>query len=172
MPIPPPDKIQTSRPILLALGSNLGNCENNLAMAIHEISNFVEILKISSLYISKPKYETDQPDFHNQVLYGRTGLEKLDLLKHCKATEQNIGRTMSYRNGPRSIDIDIIFYDDSIACYDSLTIPHPKYSERAFVLLPAKEIVPDWVCPQFQQSITQLWDKLPADEKDTIRLKI
>src|SRR5437016_9601592 len=98
--------------VYLALGSNLGDRRGNLAAALQQLREFIEISAVSSVYETEPVGYLDQPRFLNMVCSGKTGLSAQELLKQAKEIEANIGRQPTFRNGPRPIDIDILFYDD------------------------------------------------------------
>jgi 2-amino-4-hydroxy-6-hydroxymethyldihydropteridine diphosphokinase len=134
-------------PVYLALGTNLDDREANLALARRELSTLNNILKVSSIYETPPWGVTDQPAFLNQVLAARTNLSPLDLLKSVKDIEARMGRVPSVRFGPRLIDIDILLYGDTFLNTPTLTLPHPRMAERAFVLVPLLEIAPDLTHP-------------------------
>src|SRR5579864_6860445 len=144
----PPFSLNGNKPVathtvFLALGSNQGDRRSNLAAALQRLREVVEIATISSIYETEPVGYLDQPHFFNIVCRGKTKLSPSELLKYAKAIEVGIGRQPSFRNGPRPIDIDIIFYDDLQIKHDDLTIPHPRMAERAFVLVPLAEIALD-----------------------------
>jgi 2-amino-4-hydroxy-6-hydroxymethyldihydropteridine diphosphokinase len=134
-------------PVFLALGTNLGEREANLAQARWELSALIVIRKESSIYETPPWGVTDQPAFLNQVLAVETHLNPLELLAAVKDIEARMGRVPSVRFGPRLIDIDILFYGDTVLDTPALTLPHPRMAERAFVLVPLLEIAPDLVSP-------------------------
>src|SRR5437899_837103 len=115
--------------IYLALGSNLGDRRGNLAAALQRLREFVEIDTVSSLYETEPVGYADQPRFLNMVCSGKTWLSPQELLKRAKEIEAEQGRQPSFRNGPRPIDIDIIFYDNLSFSEDGLTLPHPRMAE-------------------------------------------
>jgi 2-amino-4-hydroxy-6-hydroxymethyldihydropteridine diphosphokinase len=92
----------------------------------------------------------------NQVVKAKTYLEPEPLLKHLKRLEIALGRQVSFPNGPRSIDLDILFYDDLVLDTDSLTLPHPRLHERAFVLLPLLDLDPDLVHPINKKSVREM----------------
>ncbi len=142
--------------VYLALGSNLGDRRGNLAMALQMLRDHIEITQVSSTYETEPVGYLDQPRFLNIVCAGKTELSAPDLLTCAKEIEQLIGRQPTFRNGPRPIDIDIIFYDDLHITQEHLTIPHPRMAERAFVLAPLAEIAPDLVDPVTGKSIRTL----------------
>ncbi len=151
--------------IYLALGSNLGDRERNLEQARERMSSFVDILRVSSIYETEPVGVKEQPRFLNQVLMGKTRLAPVDLLRRVKKIETEMGRTEGIRFGPRPIDIDILFYDRLIELSPILTIPHPRLSERAFVLVPLAEIAPDLVHPRMRVSIRTLLERLESPEE-------
>jgi GTP cyclohydrolase IV len=142
--------------VYLSLGSNLGDRRGNLAAALQRLREVVEIESISSLYETEPVGYLDQPRFFNIVCSGKTYLSVEALLRYAKEIEKAIGRQPSFRNGPRPIDIDIIFYDDLRIAQNDLTIPHPRMAERAFVLVPLAEIAPDVVDPVSGHTVQEL----------------
>jgi GTP cyclohydrolase-4 len=149
--------------VYLALGSNMGDRRGNLAAALQRLREVVEISAISSIYETEPVGYLDQPRFFNIVCHGKTALSALELLKYAKDIEVAIGRQPTFRNGPRPIDIDIIFYDDLHITQDNLTIPHPRMTERAFVLAPLAELDPDVVDPTTGQTAQELLNAIPQD---------
>ncbi len=149
--------------VYLALGSNLGDRRSNLAAALQRLRDVVEISIISSIYETEPVGYLDQPRFFNIVCRGKTTLSAVELLKYAKAIEVAIGRQPSFRNGPRPIDIDIIFYDDLQIKQDDLIIPHQRMAERAFVLVPLAEIAPNMVDPVSGQTAQQLLRAISQD---------
>jgi 2-amino-4-hydroxy-6-hydroxymethyldihydropteridine diphosphokinase len=139
--------------IYLALGSNLGNRLANLKQAVASLTPQIEVQAKSAVYETPPWGYEKQPKFLNQVVKAKTYLEPEPLLKHLKRLEIALGRQVSFPNGPRSIDLDILFYDDIVLDTDSLTLPHPRLHERAFVLLPLLDIDPDLVHPINKKSV-------------------
>src|SRR5215208_1215797 len=133
--------------VYLALGSNLGDRLANLKQAITSLTPQMEVQAKSQVYETPPWGYEDQPKFLNQVIKAKTYLDPEPLLKHLKRLEVALGRKESFPNGPRSIDMDILFYDDRVINTPSLVIPHPRLHERAFVLLPLMDIDPDLVHP-------------------------
>ncbi|MEO7018731.1 MAG: GTP cyclohydrolase MptA [Ktedonobacteraceae bacterium] len=133
--------------VYLALGANLGDRRGNLSAALQRLREVLDIDVVSSVYETEPVGYAEQPRFLNIVCRGKTWLDALHLLKYVKEIEAAIGRKPSFRNGPRPIDIDILFYDDLSIEQDNLTIPHPRMRERAFVLAPLAEIAPDVLDP-------------------------
>jgi 2-amino-4-hydroxy-6-hydroxymethyldihydropteridine diphosphokinase len=131
--------------VYLALGSNLDDRLANLKQAITSLSPQMEVKAKSRVYETPPWGYADQPMFLNQVIKANTYLEFEPLLKHIKRLETALGRKPSFKNGPRLIDIDILFYDNLVMETPSLVIPHPRIHERGFVLLPLMDIAPDLV---------------------------
>ena len=142
--------------VYIALGSNLGDRAANLAKAREMLGKDIRVLKCSSIYQTTPWGYSEQEDFYNQVLEGETGLPPMRLLRQLKGIEKRIGRKKTFRNGPRVIDLDIIFYDDLIMDSRRLIIPHPGMHERAFVLVPMAEINPGLIHPVLGRSIAEL----------------
>lgn len=142
--------------VYIALGSNLDDRLANLKAAIQGLAPSVLVMQRSAIYETEPWGFTDQPSFLNMVVSARTDLAPLDLLKHVKNLEQVLGRRPTFRNGPRLIDLDILFYDDLILQLPDLVIPHPRLHERAFVLVPLMDIAPDLVHPALQVGTARL----------------
>lgn len=157
-----------SHRVYLALGTNLGEREKNLQVALRHLTWAVKVLAVSRLYETAPAYVVDQPNFLNIAIEGRTALSPTALLDYLKKLEMQFGRKKSRRYGPRLIDLDILFFDDHVLDTPRLTIPHPRLTERAFVLRPLVDIAPEFVHPVLQQSIQDLTDnlmkKLPFEE--------
>ena len=142
--------------VFLSIGSNVGKRRENLHKAIAALQKNLHIEQISKIYETQPWGFTDQPAFLNQVLSAETVLEPLELLAEVKNIEKEMGRTPTFRYGPRVIDIDILFFDDLVMDEESLSIPHPMITERAFVLVPLDEIAPQLIHPLLQQTIHDL----------------
>ena len=142
--------------VYLALGSNIGDRLANLKQAIDSLTPQMEVKAKSSVYETPPWGFEDQPKFLNQVVKAKTYLDPEPLLKHLKRLEVALGRQASFPNGPRLIDMDILFYDDLILNTSSLVIPHPRLQERGFVLLPLMELSPDLVHPLIKKSVREM----------------
>lgn len=142
--------------VYIALGSNLGDRPANLKQAITSLTPQMEVKAKSSVYETPPWGFEDQPKFLNQVIKVKTYLEPEPLLKHLKRLEIALGRKESFPNGPRLIDLDILFYDDRVLNTPSLVIPHPRLQERGFVLLPLMEIEPDLVHPVSKKTVREM----------------
>ena len=133
----------------LALGSNLDDpaAQVKSAMTALEALPLTRVLKCSSLYRSAPVGYLDQPDFINAVVQVETGLAPHALLDAMLALEQARGRTREFPNAPRTLDLDLLLYDDRVLHEHGLTLPHPQMQLRAFVLQPLLEIAPECVIP-------------------------
>jgi 2-amino-4-hydroxy-6-hydroxymethyldihydropteridine diphosphokinase len=142
--------------VYLALGSNLGNREENLKQAISSLSPQMTVKEKSHVYETPPWGYEDQPRFLNQVLKAQTYLQPEQLLKHIKRLELALGRKGTFRNGPREIDIDLLMYDDLVLNTPILALPHPHMHERGFVLLPMMDIAPDLVHPLTRKSVREM----------------
>ena len=143
----------------LALGSNLGDREENIATALQRLSQRMTIEQVSSIYETEPVGYQEQPWFLNAVCRVLTGLDPSSLLRLIKETETELGRVPSFANGPRLIDIDILFFGDEVMETETLTIPHPRIAERFFVLIPLVEIAPELVHPVAQKTLKQLLEE-------------
>lgn len=154
--------------VILSLGSNIGDRVLNCRNALTEISGFAEIRRVSSVYETEPVGYEDQPDFINCAAEIETALPPLELLGRLREVEKGLGRVRDERWGPRTIDIDIIFYDDLILDTEELTIPHVSAHARRFVLEPVCEIDPMFVHPGFGVRVYLLLNALD-DEKKVVK---
>lgn len=150
--------------VYLALGSNVGDSESNIARAVELLRSEVKDIKLAPLYKTKPVGYTDQPDFVNTALSGKTDLAAKALLAFVKDVEQRVGRIERFRWGPREIDIDIIFYGKQVISTPVLTVPHPLFQERDFVLKPLCDLNPQLTDPRSQETVTELLSALGPDQ--------
>jgi 2-amino-4-hydroxy-6-hydroxymethyldihydropteridine diphosphokinase len=132
---------------VVALGSNLGDREGNLRLAIAAIGGFAKVTGVSSVYETEPMYLEDQAWFLNCVISVETELRPRALLDALQAIEVGMGRERGIKYGPRVVDLDILFYDGEVVSEPALEIPHPKIPERQFVLVPLEELRPAFVHP-------------------------
>ena len=141
--------------IFLGLGSNLGDREVHLqrAIALLEEDECVQIKKKSTVIETEPIGHTEQGAFLNQVIQIETSYDPYSLLQKCLKIEQSSGRIREEKWGPRTLDIDILFFGETVLQSDGLKIPHPEASNRAFVLLPLAEIAPTFQHPVSGQQI-------------------
>lgn len=138
-----------SQPVIvyLALGSNLGDRAANLARARQALAEFISEFTCSDIYETSPWGVLEQPNFLNQVIKGNTSLTPLKLLDRLKSIEGTLGREETIRFGPRIIDLDILLYGNRVLHHRRLQVPHPRMTERAFVLVPLAELAPGLVLP-------------------------
>jgi len=127
----------------IGIGSNLGNRKKTIKRALNFVKSHKEIkyIKTSRLIETKPAGYLNQPKFLNGVFKIRTSLTAVQLLDFLKSVESKLGRTKSFKNGPRNIDLDILLYGKSRIKSDKLTVPHPRMFKRQFVLGPLKELL-------------------------------
>jgi len=146
----------------LGLGGNLGDRLAALTEALTLLDAVPDMRRVacSSLYETEPWGVTDQPSFLNLVAGFETTLQPVDLLTACQTVEQRVGRTESYRWGPRLIDVDILLYGAETVNIKvpDLRVPHPRLAERAFVLVPLSEIAPELAVPPGEVTVRRLMD--------------
>lgn len=145
----------------IALGSNLGDSLTILQQTIVTLTNIdgIEVISRSTWHKTEP-IGPPQPDYLNGCILIKTTLEPNQLLQCLQEIETKFGRERKERWGARTLDLDIIFYDDRVINTDDLEIPHPRFRERLFVLLPLAEIIPQWLDPITNLTVTQLLDRL------------
>jgi 2-amino-4-hydroxy-6-hydroxymethyldihydropteridine diphosphokinase len=138
----------------VAFGANLGEAQAKVLQAIQDVGALAtsQLVKASSLYASAP-HEATGPEFVNAVAMYDTDLPPLALLDALQNLEKTAGRERPYLNAPRTLDLDIIFYGDVALDSPRLTLPHPRWQKRAFVLVPLAEISPDKVSPALLSSV-------------------
>jgi 2-amino-4-hydroxy-6-hydroxymethyldihydropteridine diphosphokinase len=144
--------------VYLGLGSNVGNRALNIYSALRRLQDEIQLDRISSLYETQPVGYTDQPWFLNLVCAGETQLSPQHLLVLAKRIERAMGRKQGIRFGPRSIDIDVLFYENLIMDTPQLEIPHPRLAERGFVLIPLNEVAPGLLHPRLKVNVQELLD--------------
>lgn len=144
--------------VFLALGSNIDDRQKyiNDALVLLKKNTSIKIVSISSIYITKAYGLTNQNDFYNLVCKIQTKLTPEDLLIFCKSCERTLGRVEREHWGPREIDIDILFYNNSIVKSDVLSIPHKEFEKRDFCVIPMLEIAENFIHPVFNRSIKEI----------------
>jgi len=147
--------------VAIALGSNLGDREAHLRGAIEALASAFSNLRVSSFYETDPvDVPGSQPMFLNAAATGESDLSARAVLEALQAVEQRFRRERPYVGAPRTIDLDLILYGDSVINTPGLTVPHPRFRERRFVLEPLAEIAADWVDPVTGKTIRDLLDVL------------
>ena len=157
--------------VYLSLGSNMGDRAANIARAIAALGERgIRVTRESSLYETEPVEFRKQDWFFNSVIEGETELEPGELMKELLAIERSLGRERRVPKGPRVIDIDVLFYGDRVSHGPNIDIPHPRLSERRFVLVPFAEIAPDAMHPAVGKTIAELLAETP-DRSEVRRWK-
>ena len=153
----------------LCLGSNSGNRLQFIEQAISliNLAENIKIIRSTALYETEPWGVKKQNWFLNIIVEIKTDLSPQDLLLKCMSIEKTLGRNRDkeQRWGERTIDIDIIFYNKDVVNTDMLTIPHPRMHQRAFVLVPLLELIPDFIHPVLNKTISDLYDELDNVEE-------
>jgi 2-amino-4-hydroxy-6-hydroxymethyldihydropteridine diphosphokinase len=142
--------------IYLALGSNLGNRAANIALAMRTMAPLVRVEAVSSLYESPPQDGSEQPLYYNAACRIVTGLSPELLLAHVKRVERLTGRRSAAHWAPRVIDIDVALYGERVIQSPALSVPHPRLTERPFVLRPLLDLDPGLVLPGTQHPLSSL----------------
>jgi dihydroneopterin aldolase/2-amino-4-hydroxy-6-hydroxymethyldihydropteridine diphosphokinase len=151
----------------IGIGSNQGDTFSNCTVAINRICAFKKnrLLKQSSYYRTEPWGYRDQDDFINLVIKVQTSCTPPELLDFLQSVETELQRVRTKPWGPRTIDLDILFYNNEAFTSPRLTIPHPHIGDRGFVLLPLEEIDPYLVHPVYGKTVTQLLDSLDDNSR-------
>ena len=151
--------------IYIGIGSNLGNRINNIERAKYLLSTSgINITKSSSYYETLSWPDNSKPKFMNIVIQSNTKFSPKKFLKLFKLIEKKIGRKKSKKNSPRTCDIDIISYYQKVSS-GIITIPHERMHERNFVLMPLNEIVPDFIHPKYNKTVSELFKESKDMEK-------
>jgi 2-amino-4-hydroxy-6-hydroxymethyldihydropteridine diphosphokinase len=140
----------------ISAGSNLGDRKANLKFALDSLARKSAILKISSCYETEPVGFRNQPWFVNLAIELKTHLSPFELLSFCREIEVSSGRVRTFPNASRTLDLDILLYGDVVISENDLIIPHPRLSERRFVLEPLAQIAPKVIHPILKKSIQSL----------------
>ena len=149
--------------VYLGLGSNLGDREGNLRRGLSTLTRRVRVIRVSSIYETEPWGYRNQPPFLNCTCLATTALSSKGLLKVLKDAEISVGREPTFPGGPRVFDADLLFYGQEVIEVikePSILVPHPKLTERAFVLVPLAEIAPQLTHPVLKQPIQELLERV------------
>jgi 2-amino-4-hydroxy-6-hydroxymethyldihydropteridine diphosphokinase len=143
-------------PVFIALGSNLGDRMALLTEARQRLEFVLRDTRMSPIYETDPVGYADQPRFLNAVLRGTTDVSPHNLLREMQRIEDELGRERPFPNSPRTVDLDLLLYDDLVLDTPALTLPHPRLHERHFVLLPLADLAPDLLHPVLQRTAVEL----------------
>jgi 2-amino-4-hydroxy-6-hydroxymethyldihydropteridine diphosphokinase len=147
--------------VAIALGSNLGDREAHLDFAAARLASVLEHPRFSPRYNTEPVGTPEpQPRFLNAAAVGTTRLDPFELLKALQAIEAARGRERPYRNAPRTLDLDLILFGDLVHHAPDLTVPHPRFRDRSFVLQPLVDIAPEMVDPVSGMTVAALLDAI------------
>ena len=153
--------------VFIALGSNIGDKVFNIKQSIHEIKKYGQVVNYGDIYISKPYGFKNQQNFFNTAILFFTNLQPIELMKKLSLIEIKSKKNKKIENGPRKIDMDIIFYGKQNISNKKLIIPHPRAHLRDFVLRPIADIDSNFIHPTKKISIRNLISQL--DENFTFR---
>ena len=161
------DRNAVTSHVFLALGSNLNDPVVQIRQAIQALTKSIDVIECAPLYQSKPLGPQDQPDFVNTVISGFTDLNPGALLTALQGIERQQQRVKTQLWGPRTIDIDILFYDDLRLDTPQLTIPHQELFNRSFVTIPLLDLIPDGIMPTGDQLDRNRYDSSTLVRIDT-----
>lgn len=155
--------------VILGLGANVGDPLAQLAQAVERLREVIEVTGVSGVYRTPPEGFVDQPDFYNLVVIGRSAAPTGSILAEVLRIERELGRTRTFRNAPRTIDIDILAHGARELRTPDLDVPHPRLHERAFVLVPLAEVAPHWRHPVLDRTAGSLLaDLSPASRIERV----
>ena len=155
----------------IGIGSNTGDREKSCTDAIAAIGSWpgCSAIKISSLYESEPWGYEEQDRFINCAVQIETGADAFTLLAFLQETEQRLGKEKAFLWGPRTIDLDLLFFNQEVIDTPALKVPHPFLHQRRFVLEPLSELAPSWMHPVFKQTVEKLLRQV-VDIKKVVKL--
>ncbi len=155
--------------VYLCVGSNIGDRVSYLQQANNLLKDTegITVLESSSIYETEPVGYKEQEWFANAVLKIETTLDPQTILNECMRIEKQMGRdrTLEKKWGPRTLDLDILFYDNKVILEESLQIPHPRIHQRAYALVPLLELDPDFIHPVIKKSVFEMHNDLEAPEE-------
>jgi 2-amino-4-hydroxy-6-hydroxymethyldihydropteridine diphosphokinase len=150
--------------VYLGLGSNVGDKKGQIAQALDRIAKICTVKRVSPFYLTEPVGFKDQDWFLNCVAEVETEKDPKKLLSSLQSIEKKMGKAKTRTEGPRTIDIDILFYDDQVVNQKNLVIPHPRLHERLFVLQPMMDLNPGFIHPLLLKTIRELYAEQPWAE--------
>ncbi len=142
--------------VLLGLGANLGDALSRFQRAIEFLSMSLSEIRTSAVYRTPPVSVDAQPDYLNAVVRGRTLRTPHETLELARELEAAAGRTRPYPNAPRTLDVDLLFHGASVIHEQDLEVPHPRWSERAFVVVPLLDVAPEWRDPETGRTVAEV----------------
>jgi 2-amino-4-hydroxy-6-hydroxymethyldihydropteridine diphosphokinase len=160
---------ETAMEVILGLGANLGNPREQLRTALDELGPLLTDRAVSDVYLTSPVGFPGQPDFYNLVLCGHSVLSPDQWLHEIGRIEKSAGRIRGVRNGPRSLDIDVLALGESAIDLPGLVVPHPRMHLRRFVLEPLEQISPNWLHPLLRMNAREMLQQLSSSDR-VIRL--
>ncbi|MEJ5284841.1 MAG: 2-amino-4-hydroxy-6-hydroxymethyldihydropteridine diphosphokinase [Brevinematales bacterium] len=143
--------------IFLSIGTNEGDRKINIRKALCELKNYCEIINISRFYRTKPYGYINQKNFINFVIEIKTSYSPFEFIKKCQLIENKLGRKRVIKWGPRTIDIDILFWENEVINTEDLKIPHYDLHNREFVLKPMLDIAPEYVHPVLKKTMREIY---------------
>jgi 2-amino-4-hydroxy-6-hydroxymethyldihydropteridine diphosphokinase len=147
--------------VALSLGSNLGDRRAHLSGAVQQLDRLLANLKISTVFETEPHDVPEpQPPYLNMAATGETDLEPAELIAALLDIERRAGRERRSPKAARTLDVDIVLYGDQVLTTSVISLPHPRFRERRFVLEPLATIAPDWVDPVTRRTIRELLDEI------------
>ena len=163
--------------ILIALGANLPSChgspEDTLrAASVHLEDAGVRVVRASSIWLTAPVPVSDQPWYRNAVLRVETELSAQELMALLHKIEDDFGRVRRERNAARCLDLDLLAYGDKVFSEGDFLLPHPRMHQRAFVLMPLREVAPTWVHPVLRVSVSKMIEDMPEGQDIEISEKL
>ncbi|HLS36137.1 MAG TPA: 2-amino-4-hydroxy-6-hydroxymethyldihydropteridine diphosphokinase [Bacillota bacterium] len=155
----------------IAMGTNIEPRKKYIDDAITRLRDHgqIEVKQISPIYETEPVGYLEQADFLNLVIEVQTNLAPKALLEACQEIESALGRERTFKNGPRTIDLDILTYEDEVVDKEHLTIPHPRMKDRAFVLVPFAKIARDLNISLYGKTVSDLLENLPENDLTEVR---
>jgi 2-amino-4-hydroxy-6-hydroxymethyldihydropteridine diphosphokinase len=142
--------------VLFALGANLGDPLAQLRTATRKLADSLTEMRTSAVYRTPPVGGGPQPDYLNAVVRGRTHRSPKESLALARKLEEDAGRTRPHPNGPRTLDVDLLFHGAAVIHETDLVVPHPRWSERAFVVVPLLDVASEWQDPETGRTVAQV----------------